>query len=61
MAPSPMPGNNPMRMGNPAPDRRNAAPIDEENVQIDEDFDQNQSGVEHAIGIENQRDRDGEG
>ncbi len=43
------------------PDRRNAASIDEENVQVDEDFDQHQRGVEHAIGIEDERDRHGEG
>ena len=44
----------------PVPYSRNAGPIDEKHIQVDEDFDQNQSGIQNAIGIENERDRHGE-
>src|SRR5205814_954460 len=44
----------------PSPNGWNAASIDEKNVQVHEDFDQDQSRIEHAIGIEDESDRHGE-
>src|SRR5207245_5370339 len=41
----------------PLPYGRNAGPIDEEHIEVNEDFDQNQGGVQNAIGLENERDR----
>src|SRR5271165_5144063 len=44
----------------PSPYGRNAVPIDEEDIQVNEDFDDNQCGVQDAITIENQCNWNGE-
>ena len=54
-------GQQPNQNGNnPFPYSRNAVPIDEENIQVNEDFDHNQGGIQDAIRVENERDRHGE-
>ena len=44
----------------PLPYSRNAFPVDEENVQVDENFDHHQGWVQDTISVENERDRHGE-
>src|ERR1700738_4551340 len=44
----------------PFPDRGNSLQIDQQDVEIDEDFDDDDGGIEHAVGVKNQRERHGE-
>jgi hypothetical protein len=43
----------------PFPYRGNARPVDEEDIQVDEDLDENQRRVQDAVGIEKQSHRHG--
>src|SRR5712691_6875261 len=45
---------------NPLPYCRNARPVDEEDIQVDENLDENQRRVQNAVGIEKQPHRYGE-
>ena len=43
------------------PDAGDTAPIDEQRIDVDDDFDEHQGGVEYAVGVEEDSDRHGEG